>query len=174
MATVPLPHQFAVGEVVTSSNINTFYSAISFLQQPPAFKLITTVNVPIGTGAFHSVSWNNAAIDTYHGWVVGTPTRYTSQCPGFYWISANVGWNTGVAAAGHTSVGILSVNGATFGETDALNNFSQDTGFTSTVGVGGSLLYLNVNDYVEYQVLQDTGASQNITQGQLVGFWVHS
>lgn len=173
MASVPLPHQFAVGEEVTSTNINTYYSGISFLQNPPAFKLVKTSAQSIAGGAFLAASWDLASIDTYGGWTAGAPTRYTVQCPGVYWISANIGWFP-LASSAILTEAYLAVGGSEFTETLGTNTGSIVTGDTTSTWAGGTLLSLAVGNYVEFYVLQTSGAAHNIVSGQISGFWIHA
>jgi len=172
MASVPTPHQFVVGEDATATNINTYYSGISFLQNPPAFKLITTSTVTIPNNTFTAVTWNDPVLDSYGGWNSGAPTRYTAQVAGYYFLAGNTGWAPAVDN-GHTCVSVIGVNGTQFTETDYLNNTPNNTGFTGGGMFGSTIIFLNVNDYVEYITLQDTGASRTISQGQMIGFWLH-
>lgn len=172
MATVPLPHQFAVGEVVTADNINTLYSGISFLENRPLFKATTTVNVSIPNSAFTVVTWNNNVVDTYNGHSVTTNTsRYTAQVAGWYWATADTQWAnnaTGIRDA------LFSVNGTTLGETfvggwTGWNNSGLSGGLAAAPGP----IFLNVNDFLEVQVFQNSGGALNLVVGMFAAIWIH-
>jgi hypothetical protein len=173
MASVPLPHQFAVGEEVTSTNINTYYSGISFLQNPPSFKLVKTSTQSITSGSFQAASWDLASIDTYGGWTAGLPTRYTVQCPGTYWISGNIGW-VPFTPTNILTEAYIAVGGSEFTETLGTNDSAIVSNDTTATWTGGTLLSLAIGNYVEMYVFQSLGSAHGIISGQLCGFWMHS
>lgn len=172
MATVPSPHQFAVGEGVTATNINTYYSSLQFLLNPPLFKGTTTVNVSIPNNAFTAVAWNNNVVDTYNGHsTVTNPSRYTAQVAGWYYVTGGVQWANN--ASGIRDV-LFSVNGSIVSETlnggwTGWNNSGLSVGLTGLTGP----LFLNVNDYVELTVYQNTGGALNVVVGMFSVIWVH-
>lgn len=173
MATVPLPHQFAVGEAVTSTNINTYYSGILFLENPPLFKATTTVSVSIPNNAFTPMTWNNNVVDTYNGHsTVTNPSRYVAQVAGWYHVTGAIQWannTTGIRDV------IFSVNGTLVGEAfnggwTGWNGSGLSCGLTGAPGP----LFLNVNDYVELQVFQNSGGALNALVGMFSVLWVHT
>lgn len=174
MATVPLPHQFTVGEVVTADNINTYYSGITFLENPPLCVAYANAVQSIPNNTWTSLLFGANKVDTYNGHSVTTNTsRYVAQVAGWYIVS-------GVAVLGSSGTNVasrLAVNG---------------TVVLATANTGGALaaaslataacdlpVFLNVNDYVEVQMYQNSGGAVN-TSATGVDFtssmsvlWVH-
>lgn len=155
MATVPVPHQFAVGEVVTADNINTYYSGISFLESPPVARIYATTTQSIGTGSPTAINFGGTIIDTYGGHSnVTNNTRYTFQVAGIYLISATVAWNangTGIRASQ------IQINGTNIpgGQT----TMGAVAGTNLEVPATTVIVSVNVNDYAELYGTQTSGGS---------------
>jgi hypothetical protein len=137
------------------------YSLATFLLNPPMFEAIQTstkTTVPTGTSWTPLNFADSAGIlaDTYGGWSSSTPSRYTAQTPGWYWVSGGVCFtsnstgNRGVRIAKNGSG--YSGGGTIIGGAAA----SQDTAIPTPV----RKVYMNgTTDYVEIHGLQTSGSS---------------
>lgn len=155
MASVPIPHQFAVGEAVTSANINTYYNGISFLESPPVARVYATTTQSINTSTITAINFGGTLVDTYGGHSNTTNnSRYTFQVAGIYLLVGTVSWQangTGIRASQ------FQINGV------GLNG-----GQTTLAGIAGSnvevpatsvVVAVNLNDYVELYATQTSGGS---------------
>jgi hypothetical protein len=157
VATVPSPHQFAVAEIVTADNINTYYQGILFLQNPPICVCYAGAVQSIPNATWTSLLFNLNRVDTYGGHSVTTNTsRYTAQVAGWYNVS-------GIAVAGSATVnnwGVrLAVNGTAVLGT--ASNGPAYGGAVTAAAVTVCDVFLNVNDFVEVQVSQSSGGALN-------------
>ncbi len=175
MATVPLPHLFAVGEVVTADNINTYNSGIAFLENPPLCVMYQAGAQSIPNAALTAVIFDTNEVDTYNGHsLVTNPTRYTSQVAGWYELSG---------------VGSLVSGAGTFRVTTWAKNGTAVPGGSTILppvsGVGTSIpavtreVFLALTDYVELQIEQNTGGALNTSvvagqQSMATIRWVHA
>jgi hypothetical protein len=158
----PVPYQWSVGDVATAALLNAqLFTGLSFLLNPPMFEAVqatTKTTVASGT-SWTALNFSDAAgilSDTYGGWSSSSPTRYTAQVPGWYWVSGgacfvtNSTGNRGVRIAkngtGYQGGGTI-IGGAAV---------SQDTAIATPV----RKVYLNgTTDYVEIHCLQTSGAN---------------
>lgn len=160
MATVPLPHQFAVGEAVTSVNLNSYYSGISFLQNPPIFKSLTNTTQSIGT-SFTTVNWNASVYDTYSGHSnVTNNSQYIAQVAGYYFIYSIVPIGATTTAA---LVVAVAVNGTQV-PGSATSSAPTPGALAVTSGIGATTVFLNVGDIVTIQALA-TVATNTLISG---------
>lgn len=178
MATVPLPHQFAVGEAATSTNINTYYSAISFLENPPIATMYQANPQTIASGGEVAIALDSTSFDSYNGHSnVTNNTRYTFQVAGMYLVAGLVAWSpnaTGIRAAS------LRLNGTTdvIASQVILQTVSTG-GINCNVPTRTAVIQVNVNDYVELMGTQTSGgnlATQTGSPNQcgLSVCWLHA
>jgi hypothetical protein len=163
VATVPLPHQFAVGEVATANNVNTYYSGILFLENPPLLTMIQGVAVTsIPNSAWTSLGFDTNTIDTYNGHsTITNNSRYVAQVAGWYRTCGNVSFvanTTGIRGVR------LAVNGTV---TNASANYTNPTlvGAVTTMTTPTKNVFLNVNDFIEVQAIQTSGGALNTNIG---------
>jgi hypothetical protein len=176
VASVPLPHQFTVAEAVTSANINTYYSAISFLENPPIAILYQSGSVQaVANNTDVALQLNNTVIDTYGGHSNSTNnTRYTAQVAGYYQVMGT--GSLQVNGVGGRLVR-LRKNGSTEIPTSAAEQ-PPSSDFNCVMSTPSVQLFLAVNDYVEVVMFQDSGGSLNtVTTTQYASGlqirWVH-
>lgn len=175
MATVPVPHQFAVGEVATADNINTYYSGISFLENPPIALIYQNVGQVIGTGTGDTtLTFDSTLVDTYggHSNTINN-SRYTSQVAG--WYRANGYCSFGINGTGYRSVGIKK-NG-TFIQSSVMQGVPSSAGW-GTFATPTTYVFLNVGDYLEVIVSQTSGGNLTNVVGAPTGpsltiSWAH-
>lgn len=172
MATVPLPHQFAVGEEVTSTNINTYYSALSFLENPPICNVIANTTQSI-TNAWTKVNFNQNIFDTYNGHsTVTNNTRYTAQVAGYYYIYAVIPINPTTTSGMATCIAVNNVQAV--GSATSVGPSAIGT----TGGIAVLLTHLNINDYIEVEAFA-SATTGTITSGapfapSLTVMWLHA
>lgn len=178
MASVPTPHQFAVGEVATADNINTYFSGISFLENPPIASLYQINSQSPGTGSATPISLDGSLSDTYNGHsTVTNNTRYTFQVAGYYMIAGSVAWTpnaTGVRAASfrlNGSSGLIGSQVILPTITVAATNTNVPASTVITVA--------SVGDYVEMLGTQTSGGNLatntgGINTSQMIIVWLHA
>jgi len=178
MASVPVPHQFVVGEVVTADNINTFYSGISFLENPPIASLYQINPQSVGSGSATPIVLDGSLIDTYNGHsTVTNNTRYTFQVAGTYLIGSSTAWQpnaTGARAA------TLRLNGSSLliGSQIILPTNTAG-GVNTNVPATTVMTQVSVNDYVELLGTQTSGGSLSTQNGSnntstMFVMWIHA
>ena len=175
MATVPVPHQFAVGEVATADNINTYFSGISFLENVPVCRVYASSTQSIGTSAITAINFQATQIDTYNGHSNSVNnSRYTFQVAGIYLVSGVVSWQangSGIRASQ------IQVNASPFPG----GQITQAPIAGSNVEVPSTTLIVpaNVGDFVELYATQTSGGSLS-TQASggdassMTILWVHA
>lgn len=178
MASVPLPHQFAVGEAATSTNINTYYSAISYLENPPIATMYQVGAQNVGSGGEVAIALDSTSFDTYNGHSNSVNnTRYTFQVAGMYLVAGLVAWSpnaTGVRGAS------LRLNGTTdVIASQVISPTITIGGINTNVPTRTCVIQVNVNDYVELMGTQTSGAGLNTNTGSpnqsgLSICWLHA
>lgn len=168
MATVPSPHQFTVGEVVTANNINTYYQGLTFAQAVPVAWCYSTVTQSMTT-AFtdYPVSMNTANFDTYGG---HSGSRYTAQVAGYYLFHGVMSvTDTGTTIAFWTQ---WRKNGST--NTNQATRAPGNVGgasFPRTWAAPTLMIQLNVNDYIEMIVTSNTNTQTMAATAPDICYW---
>lgn len=174
MATVPLPHLFAVGEDVTADNINTYYSGISFLENVPIFDGTQATPQSVNNNTFTAVVIDTNVVDTYNGHsTVTNNTRYTAQVAGWYLPTAGAAWNT--SAGGGIRDFRFNKNGTAIAGT--LSSYPGTASATTGGSPNSRMVFLNINDYVEFIAFQSSGGALSFDTTTGVFFdmrWVHA
>lgn len=164
MASVPVPHQFAVGEGATADNINTYYSCLSYLESPPVASLYQVNTQSVGNGSATPISLDGSLIDTYSGHSVSTNnSRYTFQVAGIYLITGGTAWSpntAGVRAASFRLNGTSLLIGS-----QAILGTITSVGNNTNVPAVSVLTQANVGDYVELLGTQTSGGSLSTQTG---------
>jgi hypothetical protein len=121
---------------------------------PPVFVGTQTVAQSIPANAFTSLTMDSEVVDTFNGHSTSTNTsRYTCALAGWYNV---VGRYPTSGTANTKRIASIAVNG-----TGVRNNeIDPSDASLSTVEVT-ALVFLNVSDYVEVQVLQNTAGALN-------------
>lgn len=175
MASVPVPHQFAVGEVATADNINTYYSAISYLENPPIAVLYQANVQAITNVTDTAIQFDSTVVDSYNGHSnVTNNTRYVAQVAGYYQVMGTISYQ-------QNSTGGRLVRLRKNGSTEIQSSASEQppsNDFNCVMSTPSVQVFLAVNDYIEVIGFQDSGGSLNtVTTTQyacgLQIRWVH-
>lgn len=175
MASVPVPHQFAVGEVVTADNINTYYQGLTFAQGVPICQVFQSGTQTIGTGNT-VITMNNTVFDTYGGHSNSVnSSRYTAQVPGYY-LFMGVGTSNDTGTTNGFWGGWLK-NGS-FVNGSLTNAPGGVAGRGRCWAIASLIIQMNANDYVEMFESSTIGTAGTInTTGQITSWnvmWVHA
>lgn len=180
---VPLQRTWTTGEVVADSHLDRdVRDAVNFLLAPPhavVASLSSTFTVPSATSFNLITAWDTSVSDSDSMWSPSAPSRLTARTAGLYVIAAYVHFPT--PAAGSYGVGLaLNNNGGAWGGSTRINDDLRP-GTTGPLGTSSTIVatqFLNVGDYVEAYVEQNTGASQtipnNLFSAQFSALWVAS
>lgn len=179
MASVPTPHQFAVGEVVTADNINTYFTAISYLENPPIASLFQSVAQNVLTsGSATPITFDGSLIDTYNGHSISVNnTRYTFQVAGIYLCAGSSAWvpnATGVRTSSFRLNGTTALIGSQI-TTQAITTGGVNTNVPATTVVTQA----NVGDYIELLGTQTSGGALSTQVGgnntsTMTIVWLHA
>jgi hypothetical protein len=160
MTAVPTTHTFSAGEVVTDTTLNgNVTNVLNFLLARPILRARQTVAQSIGTGgAGTALTFDAEDVDSsgMHSTVTNT-SRATAVYPGWYLFAGN-----GSLVQNATGLRTLSWN---------VNSVAQSGAGSSDGGAGvgidfrhpaaSSLFFLNVNDFVEMILFQNSGGAVN-------------
>lgn len=156
MATVPVTRTWVAGEVVTSGFMNLNLTApIGWLLAPAILRLRQTVSQNLTSGTAAVLTFDTEDVDStgMHSTVSNT-SRATAVYPGWY----RTGGGGCVAANGtNARTTIWSVNGTNVNGGDAQIQASS-SGITA-VTARSILVYLNVGDYLELKLFQNSGTT---------------
>jgi hypothetical protein len=123
--------------------------------KPHAF-LRQTSNQSIGHGAWTALAWGVEDFDTHGGHDLVTNTsRYTAVVAGTYTVLVRGGFAAN--STGHRGVRVAK-NGAVVNNSA---NYKQTTTADVWSDLGSADVHLNVGEYVEGQVIQDSGGAIN-------------
>jgi hypothetical protein len=173
---VPSPRDWAVGDLADATMLNTeLRDVVNFLIAPPIFVAKQTVAQAMPTSAYAAITFTAEEIDSYGGHDnVTNNSRYTAQVAGWYHVLGIVQW--AVNATGRRACGLF-VNGTRMRQTEGC---TVTTASGTTTSIAETELYLNVNDYVEIQGWQSTGANLNTqvafpnSASMLCVLWLHA
>jgi hypothetical protein len=170
MATVPAPHSFTSGEVVTAANLNAsgytpalWALGLSGGAKPHFVGYQTVQQTGLSTSGATAVTLDTEAADTDNGHSTTTNTaRYTANTAGWYEVHGTCGVSP--VTSGDWVDGMITVNGVTgLGGGSSGGIFFVDRSFSAGsllnyLSVSGEV-YLNVGDYVELAVFPQGGTS---------------
>lgn len=172
MATVPNPRTWTVGELLTAAKLNTdLRDGLNFLLASPRAQLYKTAPQSTATGTFTTLSFDAEVIDSDGAHSTSTNnSRFTAQTSGWYQVSASIHWNPDSTAGFRMTTIDINNSG-----TPQFFDMSVPMSDNSLVLNPCGMLFLNVGDYVEVKVYQNSGASRNVS-GTLTGthieyFW---
>jgi hypothetical protein len=158
MALVPATRTWTAGEIMTAGLLNTAVRDVdAFLLATPILDAWASFNQSIPNNAFTSLSCDTEYVDSSGMHSTSTNnSRATAVYAGWYDVGGlytTVGNATGQRAAR------LLVNGGT--EIQGSSVTTSGTSIIQALTLPRSLVYLNVNDYVECQGYQSSGAALN-------------
>jgi len=125
----------------------------------PSVRVYRSTTQAAGSAVFTAISFDTVRYDrgpSVH-WASGTPTRLTCQVAGFYQVTGHI--DTAAITTNQAVILDILLNGSVEIARHQLIA-SNTTGTSQTITAG---TYLNVGDYVELRVYQNTGASLNVS-----------
>lgn len=159
MATVPSFRTWATSEVVTAAELNSnIRDAGQFwVTNRPRARLRQTSAQSLSNGVWTGVNFDTEDLDNDGGHSTSSNTsRYVAVTAGWYLVG-------GIGAITFNGSGQrgtrLAVNGTVQPGTQTQNNTGSAGG--TDMAVGTQLIFLNAADYVELQVMQNSGGSIN-------------
>lgn len=162
MGVVPPITLWQPWEAPTSTLLNArIRDAIQFLKSVPMCVLRRTSTQAIGSDSWTAVDWQNEDLDSDNGHdPFAVTTRYVAKTAGFYLLVGTVGWQN--AATKYRKI-CFRKNGQDtlkYGE-HTLNVHEANTIIHHLTT--SAYVYLEVNDYIELMVNQDSGVTLNLT-----------
>lgn len=161
MALVPTIRVWTSGEIVLASYFtNSINGPLSFLLAPPIFKGYQTVSQSIPNNVFTSVTLDSEQVDSAGGHSTSTNTsRYTAQYAGWYDKGGGACFAASVSGRrlAQAAINGIALNGTTSG---IPGNAAQ-----IPWAYRPDLAFLNVNDFMEDQIFQDTGSPTSTFTG---------
>jgi hypothetical protein len=156
----------AGGNFAAGSKI-TLYGLASTSVTTPTFsgcRLTRTTNQTIttGTGGQAAVSFDSEIFDTsnYHD-LVTNPTRITIPTTGYYFVRAEISWNTSTSLTLRRT--IIQLNGTTFlAAVDQAHTPGAGPGVSCNQSVS-TLYHFTAGDYVEVLVRQESGSNLDVS-----------
>lgn len=154
------------GNFITSGLWNTQVNGIaSFALTPPVFQgyVGTAASIP-SSNTFSLLNMTAANWDSDGGWSSSVnPSRYTVQVAGKYWVVANAAFAT-VSGSDNTPRGVgIFQNGNAVAVNQTPANQSSTWQAQCTY-----MLQCAVGDYIQFGVMQVSGASRNTMTGAVV------
>lgn len=163
MGTVPTVIVWSAGQFVTSTQMNTVGTALSFLLSPPRVLVYKNLASPWPSGTTPvTPGWNTEIVDTDTCWTLTNRGRLTANTAGLYLIEGAIHFPT--ITAGGTQCGVALNSNGTWPAIGSTNRLIESTlGFVGT-GWGNSMNLsfsypLQVGDYVEFYAAQNSGGS---------------
>jgi hypothetical protein len=140
---------------------------LSFWDNKPTASLYNTSNsFTVPNNSFAAITWNNSQDDNWGGHSnVTNPSRYTAQVAGVYRFS---GAFATVANATGYRLGGWALNGAEYASGNAntrVYNSNPSGTVINSVSLGTVKIRMNVGDYVEMWVFQNSGGTLATTDG---------
>lgn len=149
------------GTPVSAARLGVIEEGILDVSLAPAVRVYHTASQSIGSGSRVALAFNSERFDqaggaasTQHDTVTDN-SRLTCRYAGVYLISGTIEWAASVSHASGADV-TIRVDGATLIARQLFVSNDQRVQTVST------LYSLNVNQYVELTVLQNTGGSVNV------------
>ena len=161
--TVPSVSMQQTGNLVSAELWDNGIKTVNdFLSNRPAFKAISSVGQAVSNNTWSAVQYNQGHLDTDAGHSsVTNNTRYTCQVAGMYWVKGSAGWQLNAAGACRIDP-CVAKNGATWsGAGSFMVRPSGDYALFST----SALVRMNVGDYVEIWVRQESGVTLSLDGG---------
>lgn len=160
MPVVPTPPTI-YDAVTASSTFNQFRDAIRFLQDPPLAYLRQTVAQSLTSGAFVAVNFDaedfDSDVDNVGGHSTSVDTsRFTARYAGWYQLGGGPGFS---ANATGVRLSYWAVNTAVVNGSEVL--VPTTSGFSHCHGSRVIPVYLDINDFVELYVFQNSGGALN-------------
>ncbi|MEV4159014.1 hypothetical protein [Nonomuraea dietziae] len=159
MATIPAPRTWTVGELLSASKLNIdLRNAINFLLAPPLAQLKRGASQSIPNAVATPVTLTEAA-DTDNGFDLAAPSRYVAKTAGWFDCDLNFSWRSVGTDLRQANI---TVNG--------VGRFGIDSIHLPRVSTS-NVVFLAVNDYVEFSAYQASGAAQDLRDVTLTYCW---
>jgi len=149
--------QLGTGAPITAAAWNRFVYAAGFHLRAPSALLAQTVMQAVASSTTTRIAFDQALRDTEGGHDPGTnSSRYTVKTAGTYLVSTYAMMQGSSPAGGEESVAII-VNEAVIW---AIHILPRDPGITNPMFSCTAEIPLQVGDYIETQLWQDSGTAQ--------------
>ena len=170
---VPIPASESPGNLITGALWNAnVYNGLTFALNPPVAMLYQATAQSLASSTNVTITFDSETLDSYGGHSgVTNASRYTAQVAGTYWV-----YGIASVSANATGARIISIykNGSIV---TGATTLSPPTASGAWGGSVGALVVMNVGDYVEINMDQQTGAtlSTNVTTqcSAMHVFWKH-
>ena len=154
----PKVPQLDTGDAITAAVWNRFVYAVGFHLRAPSALLAQTVSQSVASTTPTKLLLDQAVRDTEGGHDPGAnPSRYTVKTAGTYLVTAYSPMQGSSPAGGEESVAIL-VNNTVFW---AIHILPRDPGMSVNFLSCTTEIPLQAGDFVEAQLWQDSGITQN-------------
>ena len=158
-STITLPDE--TGTAVTTGStavVSQAMLATNVASNGPAFLATQTSGQSISNSTFTKLQFNTEIFDTNNNYDSSTNYRFTATIAGYYQINANFAFNGN--SSGFVQAQIYK-NGAVIIDGSGTSNNTTIGGKGNAAGV----VYLAVNDYIEYFVWQSSGGALTLQSG---------
>ena len=176
-----MPTEAQLARINTVSDVGKVANATALLKeqlrevqgrqvQALCCNLFNSANIAIASGGWTALQFNTETYDQYgmHSTVTNT-SRITCVVPGKYVVDAGAEWASSVAHASGAGIRFL-LNGAT-----VIKRFEFYSCDIRVMTISGLVHFTAADEYLEVQVIQNTGAPVNILTSSLSSpvFGVH-
>lgn len=155
MPAIPVIPDFGTG-IVPGTALNQLAEALAFAMAPPKCKVVQTAAQSIPTGVTTSIDFSSAEVDPYSMWDAGLPSRVTAVYPGYYQLGGGAAF---VSNATSYRLCRWAKNGSVVSDGNVL--LPPASGVSTRIPARATIVYLDIDDYIELQVLQATGSPLN-------------
>lgn len=177
MAVIPVQRTWAIGEIVSASELNSnIRDAINFLLATPRCELTNSTSFTVGGNAVSVlVNFDTTLTDT-DSMHPSSGARITANTAGLYecWAQIHFPFLNNAANSIGAGVFLTKDDGGTFTnqvvEANDFRRISQNSGLGTSSYVSKDI-YLNVGDYVSLWGMQNTGSSMTTNGGGI--FYIH-
>lgn len=162
------PTNITPNQLVTSSQLNTdFLDNIRFLYDRPCVRVVRASDQSISNGSATFIQWNNETYDTANLHDNATNnTRLTTNIGGKWCVFA--GWDWEVDVVGERFHGIRVNGGGYRAKTRVMA-----TSLGNPEGTMMDVFHLNAGEYVEFEVLQNSGAALAFKSSEAAHFGMY-
>lgn len=164
-APVPSPRTFGVNEFETAAYLNSVRDALNFLLNRPLLRVWQGTAQSVNSGAFTACTYDSSTVDTYgmHSNTTNN-SRAVAQVAGWYTFGAGSGFASS-ATATHSRGGSLFKNGSSLPDGGSALVMAPDANGVAVVPMAPFPVFLNVGDYVEWDLFQASTAALSTNAG---------
>jgi hypothetical protein len=161
--------QLNTGDPITAADWNRFVYSAGFHLRAPSALLAQTVSQAVASSTATRLAFDQAVRDTEGGHDPSTnSSRYTVKTAGTYLVSSFAFMQGFTPAGGEESIAII-VNEAVIW---AIQLLPRDSGITNPMFSCTAEIPLQLGDYIETQLWQDSGTAQSTSPSVLNYCWM--